>query len=60
MRDKQVNEFYPPLTSKLVLKRKQEMLHVPLDCDKNLTVDALVHSGAYFGAVAQNDMDTIK
>ena len=30
-RDEQTNEVYLPLTSTVVLKRKQEMLYVPLD-----------------------------
>ena len=41
-RDEQSNEVYLPLTSTVVLKRKQEMLYVPLDLENNLTVDALV------------------
>ena len=36
------------------------MLYVPLDFEKNLTVDALVDSGAFVSAIAQKDMDTIK
>ena len=36
------------------------MLYVPLDFDNNLTVDALVDSGASVRAIAQNDLDTIK
>ena len=36
------------------------MLHVHLDFEKNLTVDALVDSGAFVSAIAQNDLDTIK
>ena len=31
VRDEQTNEVYLPLTSTVVLKRKQEMLYVPLD-----------------------------
>ena len=31
VRDEQTNEIYLPLTSTVVLKRKQEMLYVPLD-----------------------------
>ena len=60
MRDEQTNEVYLPLTSTVVLKRKQEMLYVPLDFDKNHTVDALVDSGAFVTAIAQDDLDTIK
>ena len=36
------------------------MLYVPLDFHNNRTVDALVDSGAYVSAIAQNDLDTIK
>ena len=42
------------------MKRKQEMLYVPLDFENNLTVDALVDSGAFVSAIAQNDLDTTK
>ena len=60
VRDEQTNEIYLPLTSTVVLKRKQEMLYVPLDFENNLTVDALVDSGAFVSAIAQNDLETIK
>ena len=60
MRDEQTNEWYLPLTSTLVLKRKQEMLCVPLDFEDNLTVYALVDSGAYVRAIFQIALDTIK
>ena len=60
MRDEQTNEVYLPLTSIVVLKRKQEMLYVPLDFENNLTVDALVDSGAFVSAIAQDDLDTIE
>ena len=60
VRNKQSNEVYLPLTSTVVLKRKQEMLYVPLDFEKNLTVDALVDSGAFVSAITQDDLDTIK
>ena len=36
------------------------MLYVPLDFENNLTVDALVGSGAFVSAIAQDDLDTIK
>ena len=36
------------------------MLHVPLDFENLLTVDALVDSRALVSAVAQDDSDTIK
>ena len=60
VRDQQTNEIYLPLTSTVVLKRKQEMLYVPLDFENNLTVDALVDSGVFVSAIAQDDSDTIK
>ena len=60
VRDEQTKELYLPLTSTVVLKRKQEMLYVPLDFENNHTVDALVDSGAFVSAIAQDDLDTIK
>ena len=42
------------------MKLKQKMHFVPLDFENNLTVDALVDSGAFVGATAQNHLDTIK
>ena len=60
VRDEQTNEVYLPLTSTVVLKRKQEMLYVPLDFENNLTVDALVDSGASVSAIAQDELDRIK
>ena len=60
LRDEQTKEVYLPLTSTVVLKRKQETLYVPLDIWKNLTVEALLDSGAFVSAIAQNDMGTIK
>ena len=44
----------------MFLKRKQEILYVRRDFDKNLTIEALVDSGVYISAIAQNDLDTIK
>ena len=55
VRDEQTNEVYLALTSTVVLKRKQEMLYVPLDFENNLTVDALVDSGSFVSAIAQDD-----
>ena len=60
VRDEQTNELYLPLTSTVVLKRKQEMLYVPLDFENNHTVDALVDSGAFVSAIAHADLETIK
>ena len=36
------------------------MLYVPPDFENNLTIDALVDSGAFVSAIAQDDLDTIK
>ena len=60
VRDEQTNEVYLPLTSTVILKRKQEMPYVPLDFENNLTVDALVDSGAFVSAIAQDDLEMIK
>ena len=57
VRDEQTNEIYLPLTSTVVLKRKQEILYVPLDFENNLTVDTLVDSGAFVSAIALNDLE---
>ena len=60
VRDYITNELYMPLSSTIVLKRKKEMLYVPLDFEDGLTIEALVDSGAYFSAIAQKKMDSIK
>ena len=53
VRDEETNELYLPITSTVVLKRMQECASAFY-----LTVDALVDSGAYVSAIAQNDLDT--
>ena len=62
VRAEETNEAYLPLTFKVVLKRKQEMLSLPTLFENNLKIDALVDSssGAYVSAIAQNDLDAIK
>ena len=60
VRDEQTKEIYLTLTSTVVLKRKQEMLYVLLDFENNMTVDALVDSGAFVSAIAQDYLETIK
>ena len=60
LRDDMTNEMYMPLSSTIVLKRKKEMLYVPLDFKNGLTIDALVDSGAYVSAIAQKELDGIK
>ena len=60
VRDENTNELYMPLSSTIVLKRKKEMLYVPLDFDNGLTIDALVDSGAYVSAIAQKECDRIQ
>ena len=60
VRDDKTNELYMPLSSTIVLKRKKEMLYVPLDFENGLTIGALVDSGAYVSAIAQKELDRIK
>ena len=60
VRDDSTNELYMPLSSTIVLKRKKEMLYVPLDFENGLTIDALVDSGAYVSAIAQKELDRIQ
>ena len=60
VRDERTNQINLPLISTVVLKRKQEMLYVPLDFENNLRVDALVDSGAFVSAIAQDNLKTIK
>ena len=49
-----------PLSSTIVLKRKKEILYVPLDFKNGLTIDALVDSGAYVSAIARTELERIK
>ena len=58
LRDEQTNEVHLPLTSTVILKRKQELLYLPLDFENNLTVDALVNWGAFASATTQNDLNS--
>ena len=60
VRDETTNEHYMPLSSTIVLKRKKEMLYVPLNFKNGLTIEDLVDSGAYVSAIAQNELDRIK
>ena len=60
VRDDITNELYMPVSSTIVLKRKKEMLYVPLDFEKGLTIDALVDSGAYVSAIAQKELARTK
>ena len=48
-------ELYMSLFSTFVLKRKKEMLDVPLDFKNGFTKNALVDSGAYIRARAQKN-----
>ena len=59
-RDEQTNEINLPLTSTVILKRKQEMLYVAMDFGNILTVDALVDSRTFVSAFAQDQLETIK
>ena len=60
VRDDITNELYIPLSSTIVLKRKNEMMFVTLDFQNGLTIDALVNSGAYVSAIAQKELDRNK
>ena len=60
VRDDITNELYMPLSSTIVLKRKKEMLYVPLDFENGLTIHTLVDSRAYVSAIAQTELDRIK
>ena len=60
MRDDITNELYMPLSSTIVLKRKKEMLYVPLDFENGLTIHAPGDSGAYVSAIAQKEVDRIQ
>ena len=59
-RDETTNELSMPLSSTIVLKRKKEVLYVPLDFENGLTIVALVDSVAHVSAIAQNELDRIK
>ena len=60
VRDEKTNEVYLPLTSMVILKRKQEMLYMPPDFEDNLRIDAWVDSKAFVSAIGQDDLDTRK
>ena len=60
VRNDNTNELYMPLSSTNVLKRKKEMLYVPLDFENGLTIDALTDLGAYVSALAQKELDRIQ
>ena len=52
VRDEQTNELYLPLTSAVILKRKQKILFLSVDFKNNLTKDNLVDLEAYVSAFA--------
>ena len=60
VRDENTDELYMPLSSTIVLKRKKEMLYVPLDFQNGLTIVSFVDSGAYVSAIAQKELDRIQ
>ena len=62
VRDQQKNAVYLPLTSTVVLRRKREMLYVPLNFKNRLTVDGRCPGilGGFVSAFALKDMDKIK
>ena len=60
VRDDITYEFYMTLSSTIVLKRKKEMLYVPLDFENGLIIEALVDSAAYVSAIAHRELDRIQ
>ena len=60
VRNENMNELHLPFSSTMVLKRKKEMLYIPLDFKNNLMIDVLVDSGAHASAIADNQLDRIK
>ena len=60
VRDDITNELYMPLSSTFFLKRKKDMLYVPLNFENGLKKDVFVDSGAYVSAIAQKELDRIK
>ena len=60
MRDDITNELYMPLSATIVLKRKKEMLYVPLDFENGFTIVAFVDSGAYVSAKVQKELHRTK
>ena len=59
-RDQITNKLYMPLLSTKILKRKKEMLYVPLDSENGLPIDVLVDSRAYDSSKTEKEMDRIK
>ena len=49
-----------PITSTIILKRKREVLYVPLHFKNSLKIDVLIDSGAYVSAVPQIELDIIE
>ena len=60
VRDDITNGLYMPHSSTIVLKRKKEMLYVPLDFANGFIKDALVDWRPYLSAIAQKEMDRIE
>ena len=54
------DHLYMPLSSTIVLKRKKDLLYVPLNFEKSSTIDALLDSRAYSSAISQKELDIIK
>ena len=61
VRDEQTKEVYLPLTSTVILvNESNECWMCVWILENNLTVNALVDSGSFVSAIAQDDLDTIK
>ena len=46
-----------PVSFTIVLKRKKQMLYLPLGFKNGLTIDVLVVSGAYVSAVVESESE---
>ena len=60
VKDEITNEIYMPLSSTIVLKRKEEMLYVPPDSGNSSTIDVLVDSRASVSEISLSELDRIK
>ena len=58
-KDDELAEQVIPLFATMMLKRRKRMLYVPLDFDE-ITLDALVDSGASFSIMSETDVKKIK
>ena len=60
VKDRNTNVLYPPLSSRIVLKRKMNILFMLLDFENGLIKDSVVDSRAYVSAIIENETDRIR